>query len=227
MISWAITDQIVYNDRSMTQNWDFIYKQHGALKQEPHEDMPQVVSLFQQRGVKTVLDVGCGAGRHIVYLAGHGFQVSGLDSSGEAIKMTREALKKVNLSAELVVASMYEKLPYPDGCFDAIVCTSALNHATIDDIRRAIKEMERVLVPEGMIFLVVSGGRKLFNSKRQAKYAEIIDERTLKPKTGREVGVIHYMFNKEILLREFRYFKVIDCHVDSTRNYCLLGILNC
>jgi 2-polyprenyl-3-methyl-5-hydroxy-6-metoxy-1,4-benzoquinol methylase len=85
----------MYNDRSMTNNWDLIYKQHRAsMKREPHEDMPQVVSLFRQRGVKKVLDAGCGVGRHIVYLAGKGFEVSGLDSSKEAIKITREVLKK-------------------------------------------------------------------------------------------------------------------------------------
>ena len=207
-------------------NWDLIYKQHRAsMQREPHEDMPQVVSLFQQRGVKKVLDVGCGAGRHVVYLAGKGFEVSGLDSSVEAIKITREVLKKMNLKAELTVASMYEKLPYADKSYDAIICTKALNHATIDDIRRAIKEMVRVLVPEGIIFLVVSGGRRLFNSRRQAKTAEIIDERTLKPKTGMETGIIHYMFNKEILLKELRGFKSVEFHMDSTKSYCFLGIL--
>jgi ubiquinone/menaquinone biosynthesis C-methylase UbiE len=131
----------------------------------------------------------------------------------------------MNLKAELTIASMYEKLPYVDKSFDAIICTKALNHGTIDDIHRAIKEMERVLVLNGIIFLVVSGGRKLFHSRRQAKTAEIIDERTLKPKTGMEVGVIHYMFNKEILFREFRDFKIINYHVDSTKSYCFLGIL--
>ncbi len=215
----------MYNNRSMTDNWDSIYKQYGSWLQEPHEDMASVVSLFQQRGVKKVLDLGCGAGRHVVYLAGHGIEMSGLDSSDEAIKMNREALEKMNLNAELVVASMYKKLPYPDKSFDAIVCTKALNHNTIDKIHGAIKEMERVLRPGGVIFIVVTKSRKILHNKRQERGAEIIAERTLIPKTGKEIGVIHFQFNKEILLREFRHFNVIDYHVDSTNNYCLLGIL--
>jgi ubiquinone/menaquinone biosynthesis C-methylase UbiE len=198
VLSQAIDCQIVYNDKPMTQNWDSIYKQHGSWLQLPHEDMPKVVELLTQRGVKIVLDVGCGAGRHVVYLAGQGFQVSGLDSSHEAIKMNREALKKMNLRAELTVASMYEKLSYSDSHFDAIICTKALNHGTIKSIRSTIKEMERVLKPGGIIFIVVTKSRKILESKKQKREAEIIDERTLIPKTGREIGVIHYQFNKEI-----------------------------
>jgi len=215
----------VYNYKPMTQNWDLIYKQHGTWLQEPHEDMPQVISFFQQMDVKKVLDVGCGAGRHVVYLAGQGFQVSGLDSSDEAIKMNRDALKKMNLSAELTVASMYERLPYPNNNFDAIICTKALNHGILERIRGTINEMERVLKPSGAIFIVVTKTRKILPSKKQKREAKIIAERTLVPKTGREIGVIHFQFNKEILLKEFRHFKVIDCHVDSMRNYCFLGIL--
>jgi ubiquinone/menaquinone biosynthesis C-methylase UbiE len=209
----------------MTDNWDSIYKQYGSWLQEPHEDMASVVSRFRQRRVKKVLDLGCGAGRHVVYLAGHSFEVSGLDSSDEAIKMNREALRRMNLKADLIVASMYEELPYPDDDFDAIICTKALNHNTLDHVRRAIGEMERVLKPGGAIFIVVTKSRKIRESKKQQKEAEIIAERTLIPKTGREIGVIHFQFNKEILLREFRHFKVIDCHIDSSRNYCLMGIL--
>ena len=215
----------MYNDRSMTDNWDSIYRQYGSWLQEPHEDMASVVSLFRQRGVKKVLDLGCGAGRHVVYLAGHGFEVSGLDSSDEAITMNREALRKMNLKADLIVASMYEELPFPDKHFDAIICTKALNHNTLDHIRKAIGEMERVLKPGGAIFVVVTKSRKILESKKQKREAEILAERTLIPKTGREIGVIHFQFNKEILLNEFRHFKVIDCHVDSTNNYCLVGML--
>ncbi len=209
----------------MTDNWDAIYRQYGSWLQEPHEDIASFVSLLRRQGVKKVLDLGCGAGRHVVYLAGHGFEVSGLDSSDEAIKMNQKSLSQMGLKAELIVASMYDELPYPDNHFDGIICTKALNHNTLDHIRRAIGEMERVLKPGGAIFIVVTKSRKILESKKQQREAEIIAERTLIPKTGREIGVIHFQFNKEILLREFRHFNMIDCNVDSTNNYCLLGIL--
>ena len=42
--------------------------------------------LIAQRGV---LDVGCGAGRHSLYLQGKGFDVTGIDISPLAIKVCR------------------------------------------------------------------------------------------------------------------------------------------
>ena len=209
----------------MTGNWDSIYKQHGSWLDDHHEDMPRVARFFKSRGVKRVLDLGCGAGRHVVYLGHRGFQVYGLDSSEEALKMARKALAETKVHAELNVGSMFEKLPYPDSFFDAIVCTKALNHGTIESVRMAIREMERILEPGGMLFLVVTKSRKILRSEKQKREAEILADRTLAPKTGREIGVVHYQFNKEILLREFRHFKVLDFHVDSSRNYCLTGFL--
>ena len=206
-------------------DWDDIYRKHGAWLELPHEDMPRVADLFHARGVKRVLDLGCGAGRHVIFLTQRGFEVYGLDSSDKALEMAREALAKTGLHAELTTASMFDRLPYPDGFFDAIVCTKALNHGTIESIRSAILEMERVLDLGGMLFLVVTKTRKILKSKKQEREAEIIADRTLVPKTGREIGVVHYQFNKAILLREFRHFKVIDFHVDSGRNHCLTGRL--
>jgi len=193
--------------------------------QDYHEDMPRIVGLFHERGVKRVLDLGCGAGRHVVYLAQKGFEVHGVDSSEEGLKMAQEALSNAGLRAQLTAASMFGKLPYSDSFFDAIVCTKALNHGTIANIRGAIREMERVLEPGGILFLVVTKSRKILESAKQKREAEILAERTLVPKQGREIGVIHYQFNKQILLKEFRRLKVIDFHVDSTRNYCLTGVL--
>ncbi|MDP2919715.1 MAG: class I SAM-dependent methyltransferase [Dehalococcoidia bacterium] len=115
-----------------------------------------MVALFGARNVRRVLDLGCGAGRHVIYLAQKGYEVYGLDSSAEGLKMAGELLAETNLTAELASASMYKPLPYPDSFFDALVCTKALNHGAIESIRRAIREMERVLKPGGILFLVVT-----------------------------------------------------------------------
>jgi ubiquinone/menaquinone biosynthesis C-methylase UbiE len=113
---------------------------------------------------------------------------------------------------------MYDTLPYADGFFAGIVCTKALNHGTIESIRDAIKEMERVLAPGGVLLLVVTKTRKVLPSRKQERDCVIIAERTLVPKQGREIGVVHYQFNKTILQREFRHFRVVDLRLDSERN---------
>lgn len=211
-------------DVMTTQNWDAIYQQHAAyFTQPPHEDMPAVASTFRERGVKNVLDVGCGTGRHVLYLARLGFTVCGMDSSAEAIRAARKTTKAAGLSARLTVGSMFERLPYPDASFHAVVCTKALNHGLIESIRGATAEMERVLRPGGLVFIVVTKSRKALPSKKQERYCIIIADRTLIPKTGREIGVIHFQFNKAILLREFEHFRVLRFRVDSAYNYSMVA----
>ena len=48
-----------------------------------------------------------------------------------------------------------EDLPFPDGRFDAVICTQALEHVL--DPARAVREMHRVLAPGGVLMLSTHG----------------------------------------------------------------------
>ena len=183
-----------------------------------------VVRMFKKRGVKRVLDLGCGSGKHLLYLAGRGFDLYGIDISGEAIKTARGLFKEKNLRADLRVGNIFKRLPFERGYFDAVISTRALHHAGIGDIRRAIREMERVLRPGGVVYVTVrkrtkKGGRRGYRS---------IGPRTYVPVEGQERGVVHYLFNKKLLEREFRRFKNLRVWVERGPRkwecyYCLLG----
>ncbi len=72
----------------------------------------------------TVLDVACGSGRHVRWLAARGFQVTGVDRDAAALAVLRGDL---GASAELVEADI-ESGPWPFAGrrFDAIVVTNYL-----------------------------------------------------------------------------------------------------
>lgn len=72
--------------------WNEIFAQQGLVFLEPHEDLPELVRILQDRGASTVLDLGSGTGRHVVYLAGSGFSVFGLDNSAQGMEATRQWL---------------------------------------------------------------------------------------------------------------------------------------
>jgi len=139
----------------MRKQWDKIFKKYGKFFTKPQEDIPKIVKLFKERGVKRVLDLGCGSGRHMVYLVKHDFEVYGIDISPQGIKIAREWLKKEKLKANLKVGDVYKKLPYQNDFFDAIISTQALHHNKIENIRKLIKEIERILKPGGLIFVTV------------------------------------------------------------------------
>jgi cyclopropane fatty-acyl-phospholipid synthase-like methyltransferase len=112
-----------------TENvWDKLYKEKGKFFEEIQEDLPRVVRLLKKSGAKRVLDLGCGSGRHLVYLAKQGFNVYGIDNSKSGIEIGKNWLKKEGLKANLKIGDIYKNLPYPDDFFDAIISTQTLHH---------------------------------------------------------------------------------------------------
>ena len=199
--------------------WNNVFEKHGEVLFAPQEDMPRIAIEFEKKGIKRVLDLGCGSGRHSIFLAEHGFDVCGIDASPEGIKIAGKKLGEKKLEADLKVGDIYEKLPYPDGSFGAIVSTRAMHHNTIEKIRELIKEMERILAPGGMVFITVPKR----NDGRDEK--EIAPD-TFVPLSGEEKGLTHYYFNEATLRKEFGDFSITDIWEESKGgHYCLLGEL--
>lgn len=217
------------------KQWNEMYKVKGRIFTQVQEDLPKIVSLFKKRKVITVLDLGCGTGRHVIYLAKKGFDVYGFDIAEEGIGQTKTWLKKENLKANLKVGSIYDKLPYPDDFFDAIISTQTFHHQKIQVIRRAIKELERVLKPRGLVFMTFRKRKFNKNHLKNAiieKYGhqknryKVIAPRTYMPIEGGEKGLFHYIFNKKLIKKEFNDFKIINIGASKDRrHYSFLGEL--
>ena len=63
------------------EGWDKIYKKHGITQVECLKKVEDFVSTIKQCNAKEVLDLGCGTGRHSIYLAEQGFTVKSTDIS--------------------------------------------------------------------------------------------------------------------------------------------------
>lgn len=206
-------------DELKTKNrWDEIYRNEGYTL-EIDENMPRILEFFKKHNVIRVLDLGCGWGRHLVYLAENGFDVYGIDISPEGIVRARKRLQDLNLSVALAEGSIQNALPYDSSFFDSVISIRVLHHGRIEAIRKAIKEIERVLGPQGFIFVTV---RKRVLKRWRLPYREIAP-RTYVPLEGMEKDVVHYLFTRELLRKEFRAFKIHDIWVDTKKYYCLLG----
>ena len=203
------------------KQWNKIFKQFGKAFFEPQEDMKRVLNLFKKHGVKRIMDLGCGSGRHVVYFAKNGFRVYGIDIAEEGIRLTKNWLKKEKLQADLKIGSVYKKLPYEDDFFDAVISTQVIHHEKIHNIRKAIQEIERVLKPNGLLFITVTKSKY----KQRATKFKKISPRTYIPLDGREIGLPHYVYNRKLLKKDFKNFKIYDIWVDSGKHYCLLGEL--
>lgn len=190
--------------------WNSIYKTEGRSYSTPQEALAPIIQIFKTRGVKRILDLGCGAGANLVFLAKNGFEVYGFDGSAEALKLAEAQLAENGLKAKLKSGDMKNALPYENGFFDAIVSVRVLNHGTISEIRKTIKNIERVLKPKGILFLTVQARV----ARKHRVKIKMLDSRTYVPVEGGESGIIHYTFNMEILRKEFRNFKIRELCLD-------------
>ena len=91
-----------------------------------------------------VLDVGCGSGEFLAVLSGVGAEAAGVDPSAGMLRVARRRNPTVDLRTGSV-----ERLPWPDGSFDAVTAFNALQFA--DDPAAAVTELARVLRPGGAV----------------------------------------------------------------------------
>jgi SAM-dependent methyltransferase len=98
----------------------------------------------------SVLDAGCGAGGALVLAGQRGAALSGVDASVNMITVARDRLPH----ADLRIGDL-ESLPFPNGEFDAVISTNALQYA--GDPQLAVHEMGRVCRSGGRVVISLHG----------------------------------------------------------------------
>jgi tellurite methyltransferase len=99
-----------------------------------------------------VLDLGCGVGRHVVYLGDCGFRMAGIDISPSGIRLTQEVCADRRINFEGQISDM-TTLPWADGIFDGALSISTIHHHQREGIIRTLGEIRRVLKPGGLLLV--------------------------------------------------------------------------
>lgn len=104
---------------------------------------------------RRILDAGCGEGRNLHYLLARGKACFGIDRAAGAIDEVRTLAARLApaLPAANFVVGEIDALPWPEGYFDAVICSAVL-HFSRDErhFDAMVAEMWRVLAPGGMLF---------------------------------------------------------------------------
>ena len=121
---------------------------------------PAIVRLAETGQITgSVLDVGCGTGENVLYLAEHGYVAAGVDGAPTAIKKARAKAKRRGLNASFEVGDALN-LPTPERQFDTVI-DSGLFHVFSDDERPRFREsLGRVLRLGGTYFLMCFSDRQ-------------------------------------------------------------------
>ena len=119
-----------------------------------YEGMRAITTSFLDRRLKRnpgprLLDVGCGTGYAITWLRKHlqASQAFGIDSSPEAAKLWE--LRRIDTAG----LGLADRLPFGDDEFDLVTCFDVIYQLDAKPARVAVREMNRVLKPGGLLFI--------------------------------------------------------------------------
>lgn len=165
----------------------------ALLRSESKEKIKFIKDVLAQSAIKdaTVLDVGCGAGFVSNSLSSSGFKVTGIDLSEESLKVAQ--LYDQSRSCKYIYADAYS-LPFSDHSFDIVVCFDFLEH--VEEPYRVIKEIHRVLKPDGHFFF------HTFNKNWLSWLIVIKGVEWFVPDTPKNMHILRLFINPKILLKQ-------------------------
>ncbi len=102
---------------------------------------------------KKILEIGLGQGTDAEQIIKRGGVYSGIDLTEESIKRTKTRFLLKNLPFEKLEQSSAGNIPFSDDSFDIIYSFGVLHH--IPDIKKAQKEILRVLKPDGELVIML------------------------------------------------------------------------
>jgi len=141
-----------------SSHWDELHQNPRFRPMYPNDHVVRFLmtnrELLERHHPARFLDIGLGAGRHTKLAAELGFRACGIDISFVGLQHARERLLTAELRASLSQASMLA-LPFMDCSFAAVLSYGVFNYGTANEMKQAIAEVCRILVPGGRAFVVL------------------------------------------------------------------------
>jgi len=119
----------------------------------PPDALVELVQSDKVRPCRTI-DLGCGTGNYAIYLAGLGFDVTGVDSSPKAIKIAGENAKKRGVRCRFIVADLLGDLNEVPGTFDFAYDWEFLHHIFPEDREKYVQNVHKLLNPKATYYSV-------------------------------------------------------------------------
>ena len=116
----------------------------------------EAARLASVREGDKVLDVGCGTGfLAIIFkkMVGERGDVKGIDPAPKRLEKARRRAKRERLAIDFREGTI-ENIPFADGSFDVVSSTFVFHHLSMALKKEGLREIQRVLKPEGRFLLV-------------------------------------------------------------------------
>jgi len=124
--------------------YDETYYRYRESKRDFLVEKKLLYSLLRPLPGSRILEVGCGGGALLAFLAEKGHDAVGLDISEEAVGLAARAAPTCR-----VVQADAGVLPFEDACFDRLLSHHLVEH--LEDLPVALADWHRVLAPGGIM----------------------------------------------------------------------------
>ena len=154
-------------------DWTHSYFEHAYLKRwalEPptastQAEAAHLLSLLRPAVDAPLLDVACGHGRYAIALAALGGRLVGLDNSRALLQRATLHASKGPVRPQWVQADM-RKLPFAPRFGGALLLDSFGFFASDDENALVLRELRRILLPEGRVIIAIANARPIVTNFR-------------------------------------------------------------
>lgn len=157
-----------------------------------------------------VIDVGCGFGNNLIPFLDIGCKTYGLEIDDRICKVTEDIInKKYNKNSITLKVGHNRKIPFNSNFFDLMITNTLHYEENFKDINIALREFQRVLKPNGVLYLeTVANKHDFFKISKKIKKNIYINQ---DKKDKIRYNKTFFFFEKEFYLKKIlkKYFKTV------------------
>ncbi|NIO38070.1 methyltransferase domain-containing protein [Candidatus Bathyarchaeota archaeon] len=198
--------------------WEEYYSIMRQLPDWLKRPVPFIVdslSLFKEYDSPVFLDLGCGAGRNLIYLGKEGYDVVGVDVSESALKKTKVRSRTEGLPNLEVLRGSMTRLPFVKQAFDIVISVSVVHHGLKKDIEKALGEIHTVLRDNGLFLANLLSAKDFrYGSGEKLENGTF---RVIEDFEQKKFEETHHFFSKEEVLTLLADFEKVNVEPIQSR----------
>ncbi len=214
------------SEKVIKQTWEDAFGEainQQAFNTAPVEALVRTISYYLRSRYSAeelkklhFLEMGCGAGPNLLWLAQKGITVSGVDIAPTVLALGRRVLENAGFRDRIgsLVESSVTKVPFEDESFDGVIEACVFQHLDKTDRKKTFDEVKRILKPGGVfVGYMLDVGHTVYQNKQREELKD--DPGTLFLSAGTSklyltnIGVSHF-YKKEELVRLLDGFSTVD-----------------
>jgi len=194
---------------SVQKRWEEAHELPRFRPAYPHEQVVRwVFRNLDRNATPKILDLGCGAGRHAIFLASEGFNVSACDLSAVGLRELQTIAARRGLTIQTEQTSAHDLSMYPDGAFDAVICIGMMSYLTLSEAESMLCEVLRILRPGGKFLCITrnDGDGRLIHASPVSHCTWHLDKLDSNAPSDMEVGMDMLFFSRDSIQQMFSAF---------------------